>query len=152
MYTYSFFGRHIALVYGAVALIILAPLPFWVEFLFGYKAQHNNAVIIFAGVGIIMALYSIWSDFHDRLFFTPIEISGDGIKAKQKDGEKFILWTNIARLERLKYTDIETKLAWGIKGVRIVDKNDQKIFVFSTIQDYWGLLKLIEEETKKSFQ
>ena len=56
MYTYNIFGRHVALVYGSVALIVLAPLPFWIELLFEYKAQHENAVLIFAGTGIAVGL------------------------------------------------------------------------------------------------
>ena len=152
MYTYKFFGRHVALIYGVVALIVLAPLPFWIELLFGYEAQHENAVLIFAGTGIVVALSCVWSDINDRHYFATIDITGDGIKSYQKGKENYIRWNDIVRLEHLRYIDIERNLAWGAKGVRIVDKNDQKILVFSTIRDYWGLIKMIEEKTKMSFK
>ena len=152
MYSYNFIGRHVALLYGAAALLVIAPLPYWIELVFGYKAQHDNAVVIFACVGIVLALTSIWSDFHDRHLFNTIEINGDGIKTYQKEGEIFISWSEIVGLENLKYIDTERKLAWGLKGVRILGKNNQKVLVFSTIRDYWGLLKLIESNTKMTLE
>ena len=80
MYNYNFFGRHVALLYGAAALFVLAPLPLWVEFLFGYKAQHENAVLVFSLTGFFVALWSIWSDYHDRHLFKTIKKGDGGIK------------------------------------------------------------------------
>ena len=152
MYNYNFFGRHVALLYGAAALFVLAPLPFWVELLFGYKAQHENAVLVFSLTGIFVALWSIWSDYNDRYLFNSIEITREGIKSYQNEREVYMPWNDVVSLEYLKYIDNERAKAWGVKGVRILAKNEGKILIFSTIRDYWGLLKLIEQNTKLTFK
>ena len=152
VYNYNFLGRHVALLYGTAALFVLAPLPFWIVLLFGYKAQNENAVLVFSLTGIFVALWSIWSDYHDRHLFKTIEIIEGGINSYENEGGVFIHWNDFVSLEYMKYIDIERAKAWGVKGVRITAKNDKKIFIFSTIRDYWGLLKLIEQKTKMAFK
>ncbi len=149
-YSYTFWGKHIAFIYGVVALLIISPLPLWLELVFHQKPHNESASFVFAVTGVVVSVYCFWSDFHDRFMFSDIIINNKEICANNNKANICIPWGDIIKLEHLQYIDVERKLAWGLKGICVVGKNGEAILIFSTVRQYHELIKIINSRVGRT--
>lgn len=145
-FEYSYFGRHVGMIYAFLALFVFAPMPFYGNYIFGHEIK-TNAIAFFGIVGLAAAIIYVWTDIKNQHLFCKVMVTSTSIESIWDSNVVSFEWNEIKMLENLKYGDRMSMIALGLQGLRIISKDQKEILIFGTIQKYQELISILKNNT-----
>ena len=147
VYRYGYWGSRPGLKHALFVLITFVPLPYWANLVFGIQIQQNAVLLTFL-IGGLIIMGSIYSDKKYRNYFQPIEINDDGIIYHGIKNTTKLNWNLITDIEKVRYSDLESKLVFGLSGMKVKDQNNNKIIIFNTLNGYHEIINEINSNIR----
>jgi len=140
IYKYGYLGRRPGLIQAILTLIFFVPLPYWAYLIFDVQIQ-TVAVYFTLIIGAIVILDSIYADKRLHDLFQSIELDEEGIITYGSKDKSKIYWNSIANVEKLNYFDTDSMRVFGLGGIKLQDKSNNKVVIYSTINGYKNLVQ-----------
>lgn len=148
-FSYPAYTKNTWLIYALLSLLLIAPLPLY-GYIFFDKDFDVKIILIFWVLGISLAVIYRNLNRKNKCMYRDVYVCDDGVVVCcEKDGNE-VAWDKIVAVKEFGRGSKYNLNSAGDEGFLLIKDNGEEIAIFSSINNYNFLKKLIEDKIAKS--